>query len=430
MKKIVISTIGSFGDVHPYVAIALELKRRGHRPVIATSESYREKTDALGLELHPVPPDMPGYDQPEEVARMVAELVDTKKGSERVFERFINPHLRGMYDALLEATRDADLLVTHVLSLAGPPVVEKTGIKWVSTVLAPISMFSNYDPPVFPQMPWTYRVLKLHPAVSRAAMLVGRWKLDQLAAPLYRLRAELGLPRGGNPMLEGQHSPRMVLALFSSVIAPPQPDWPPQTRVTGFPFYDRRDRAGDDEEKLDPELLKFLDAGEPPVVFTLGSSAVYVAGDFYRESVEAARAVGVRALLLLGEQSNRPHDLPEGVAAFDYAPYGALLPRARAVVHQGGIGTTAQGLRAGVPAVVVPFSHDQFDNGSRVERIGVGRMLPRSKYNAASAARELRALLSEQSYTTRAAEVGRQVRSEDGAVAAADAIEEVLSTED
>jgi UDP:flavonoid glycosyltransferase YjiC (YdhE family) len=332
-----------------------------------------------------------------------------------------------MYDALAEVTRDADLLMTHVLSLAAPPLVEKTGIKWISSVLAPISFFSNYDPPVFPQMPWLYHVLKIHPSVSRALMRAARWKLDQLAAPLYQLRAELGLKRGGNPMLEGQHSPRMVLALFSSAIAPRQPDWPPQTRITGFPFYDRRDRAGDDPgAALDPALLKFLDAGEPPVVFTLGSSAVYVAGDFYRESVKAARAAGVRALLLVGEEQYRPEALPEGIAAFDYAPYGELLPRARAVVHQGGIGTTAQGLRAGIPAIVVPFSHDQFDNGSRVRRVGAGRMLPRSKYNAASAARELRALLSDESYTTRAAEVGRRIRAEDGASAAADAIEEVL----
>ncbi|MBV8860003.1 MAG: glycosyltransferase [Acidobacteria bacterium] len=425
MKKIVISTFGSFGDVHPYVAIALELKRRGHRPVIATSEIYREKTDALGLEIHPVPPDLPGYDRPEEVTRMIAELVDTKKGPERVFTQFINPHLRGMYDALLEATRDADLIVTHVLSLAGPPLVEKTGIKWVSSVLAPISMFSNYDPPVFPQMPWLYRVLKLHPSVSRAAMRVGRLKLDQMAAPVYKLRAELGLKRGGNPMLEGQHSPLRVLALFSSAIAKPQPDWPPQTRVTGFCFYDRRDRPGD-EERLDPALLKFLDAGEPPVVFTLGSSAIYIAEDFYRESLGAARASGARALLLTGEPWNRPADLPEWAAAFDYAPYGALLPRARAIVHQGGIGTTAQGLRAGIPSLIVPFSHDQFDNGSRVARVGAGRVLPRAKYGAASAAKELSALLSEASYTTRAAAIGEQIRSENGASAAADAIEEIL----
>lgn len=425
MSRIIISTFGSFGDVHPYVAIALELKRRGHRPVIATSGIYREKTDALGLELHAVPPDLPSYEEPEAVARMVADLTDPKKGPERVFTQFVNPHLRGMYDALAEATRGADLLVTHILSLAGPPLVEKTGIPWVSSVLAPISLFSNYDPPVFPVAPWVYHVLKLHPAVSRVLMRAARWKFDQMAAPLYRLRAELGLPRGGNPMLEGQHSPRRVLALFSSAIAARQPDWPPQTRVTGFPFYDRRDRAGD-EERLDPALLKFLAEGEPPVVFTLGSSAVYVAEDFYKESLEAARAAGVRALLLTGEAWNRPAELPAWAAAFDYAPYGELLPRARAVVHQCGIGTTAQGLRAGVPALCVPFNHDQFDNAARVARVGAGRVLPRSKYNGTSAAKELRALLAGESYTTRAAEVGRQIRSEDGASAAADEIEALL----
>jgi UDP:flavonoid glycosyltransferase YjiC (YdhE family) len=317
------------------------------------------------------------------------------------------------------------MLVTHVLSLAGPPLVEKTGVKWVSTVLAPISLFSNYEPPVFPNAPWVYHVLKLHPSVSRALMRVARWKLDQLAAPLYELRAKLGLKRGGNPMLEGQHSPALVLALFSKAIAEPQPDWPPHTRVTGFPFYDRRDLAGD-AEGLDPALVRFLEAGEPPVVFTLGSSAIWVAEDFYSESVKAARNLGLRALLLIGHERNRLDKLPEGVAAFDYAPYGELLPRARAVVHQGGIGTTAQGLRAGIPAVIVPFSHDQFDNAYRVARAGAGRTLPRAKYNAASAAKELRALLADESYTTRAAAIGRQIRSENGAAAAADALEELL----
>lgn len=429
MKKIVINTLGSFGDLHPYVAIALELKRRGHRPVLATSEIYREKTVALGLELYPVPPDLPGYDKPDEIAHMVARLMDPAQGPERVFTEFVNPHLPAMYEALAEATRGADLLVSHVLSLVAPPLVEKTGVRWVSSILAPISLFSNYEPPVFPNAPWVYHVLKLHPAVSRALMRVARWKLDQLAAPLYKLRADLGLKRGGNPMLEGQHSPRMVLALFSNVIAKRQPDWPANTRVTGFPFYDKRDRAGD-APGLEPALEEFLNKGEPPVVFTLGSSAIWAAEDFYTESVKAARELGVRALLLIGDERNRPKSLPEGAAAFDYAPYGELLPRARAVVHQGGIGTTAQGLRAGVPSLVVPFSHDQFDNGARVARTGAGRWLARSKYNAQSAARELRAMLTDESYTSRAAEVGRQVRSEDGAVNAADAIEEVLRTED
>src|ERR1043165_5755410 len=135
MKKIVISTFGSFGDLHPYVAIALELKRRGHRPVFVTSEIYREKLDALGLELRPSPPHLPDWEQPDEVRRLVGDLIDARKGSERVFNEFVNPHLRGMYEALAEAARDADLLLTHVLSLTGPPLVEKTGLPGVSTAL-------------------------------------------------------------------------------------------------------------------------------------------------------------------------------------------------------------------------------------------------------------------------------------------------------
>lgn len=426
-KRIVISTLGSFGDLHPYIAIALELKRRGHRPVIATSEIYREKTDALGLELHPIPPDLPGYDQPEEISRMVGELIDTKKGPERVFKQLILPHLRETYDALAEATRDADLLLTHMLSLAAPPLVEKTGIKWVSSVLAPISFFSVYDPPVIPQMPALRNILKLSPVLARGFMQLARLQLRSFGEPVYRFRAELGLGRGGNPILEGQHSPARVLALFSRALAEAQPDWPPNTRVTGFCFYDRRDREGD-APGVNPELLKFLDEGEPPIIFTLGSSAIWVAEDFYRESIEAAQMLKQRALLLIGEERNRPAEpLPEGVAAFDYAPYGDVLPRARCVVHQGGVGTTGQGLRAGVPTLVVPFSHDQFDNGARVARTGAGRTLPRAKYNAESAARELRAMIDDERYAVRAAEIGREVRSEDGARTACDLIEEELA---
>ena len=424
-KRIVISTFGSFGDVHPYIAVALELKRRGHRPVIATAEVYREKTDAAGLELHPVRPEMPGWDQPDEVARMVGDFMDSRKGTERIL-RWLTESAHESYEDLLPAARAADLFFTHPLPFVNAAVALKAGVTWVSSVLAPISFFSVYDPSVPPQIPALHKLLKLSPAVGRAVVRLADFRLRGVIEPIKRLRAEVGLPPGKNPILEGQHSPRMVLALFSSVIAKPQPDWPPNTRVTGFAFYDRRDRAGD-APGVEPELLKFLEAGEPPVVFTLGSSAHWVAEDFYRESIKAARALGVRALLLVGEERNRPaENLPDTIAAFDYAPYGEVLPRARAVVHQGGIGTTAQGLRAGIPALVVPFSHDQFDNGARVARTGAGRTLPRSRYNATTAARELRAMLDDESYTSRAAEVGRQVRAEDGAAAVADALEEVL----
>jgi rhamnosyltransferase subunit B len=431
--RIILSTFGSFGDVHPYIAIALELKARGHHPVIATTEIYREKTVALGLEFHPVRPVVPSYDEPDKIVPVLEKLMDARTGTEEVINTFVIPHLRDTYEDLRAVVQGADLFVTHPLSIPGPLIVEQTGISWVSSVLAPISFFSVYDPSVPPQLPAMYHLLKLHPVVGRILIGLARRKLGSLANAVARLRAEVGLPpSSAHPLFEGQHSPTLVLALFSSVLAAPQPDWPPQTRLTGFPFYDRRDRAGDRDEDvtadgLSPDLTNFLDAGEPPVVFTLGSSAIWVARDFYRESIAAALSLGQRALLLIGHERNRlAEGLPAGVAAFEYAPYGELLPRARAVVHQGGVGTTGQTLRSGRPALVVPFSHDQFDNGARVSRLGCGRMLARGRYNAASATKELRAILSDESYKTKAAEVGRRVRAEQGAVAACDAIEEVL----
>lgn len=430
MPKIVLNTFGSFGDVHPYVAVALELKARGQRPVIATSEIYREKMAALGLEFHPVRPVVPSYDEPDKTSQLLEKVMDARRGLDEVINTFLLPHLRDIYDDLSAAVGDADLLVTHPLSVPAPLVVEKTGIAWVSSVLAPGSMLSIYDPPVPPQFPAVHKLMTLHLVFSRAVMRLGRWKLAALLRAINKVRADVGLPpTSAHPIFEGQHSPTLVLALFSRVFADPQPDWPPHTRITGFPFYDRRDRPDDRDagDGLSPDLVKFLDAGEPPIVFTLGSSAIWVAKDFYRESVAAARALGQRALLLIGHERNRQAEpLPEGVAAFEYAPYGELLPRARAVVHQGGVGTTGQGLRSGRPALVVPFSHDQFDNGARVARLGCGRMLPRAQYNASSATRELRAILSVESYKTNAAEIGRRVQAERGAVAACDALEEVL----
>jgi UDP:flavonoid glycosyltransferase YjiC (YdhE family) len=426
MKKIVISTFGSFGDLHPYIAIALELKRRGHRPVIATTELYREKVEPLGLELHRVRPDMPSYDEPDKMSAMVESVVNERTGPETLLKTLILPYQREMYEDLRAAVEDADLLLTHPLPFVGPIVAQVTGIPWVSSVLAPGSFLSNYDPPVPPQFPPLHKLTARSPALSRAVMWLARKKLDPLFEPVYSLRAELRLPRGGNPLLEGQHSPALVLALYSRVLGGPQPDWPRNVLITGFCFYDRRDRAGD-PRGLPYGLEEFLEAGEPPVVFTLGSSAFWVAKDFYRDSVRAARELDVRALLLIGDERNRPAEaLPRGMAAFEYAPFGEMLARARCVVHPGGVGTTGQTLRAGRPALIVPHAFDQYDNAARVARFGAGRVLPRPKYNAATAVRELRALLGVESYTTRAAEAGRRVRAEDGVATAADALEEVL----
>jgi len=427
-KRIILSTFGSFGDIHPYVAIALELKARGHQPVIATSEIYREKMETAGLEFHPVRPDMPSIDQLDEVAKVVEDVMDPKRGPEAVGDMII-PYLREIYTDLDAATDGADLLLTHPLPFAGTIVAQKKQLPWISSVLAPASFLSVYDPIVPPQWPWLYHLMRLSPWVGRGVLGLAKIKLEKMTQPVYDLRLELGLPRGEQPLFKGQHSPTKVLALFSKVMAEPQPDWPPNTVVTGFPFYDRRDYFGETEAARG--LLEFLDAGPPPIVFTLGSSAIWVARNFYLDSIAAAKALGRRALLLIGIARNLPAEpLPEGIAAFEYAPFSQVLPRASAIVHQGGVGTTGQGLRSGKPVLVVPHAHDQFDNGNRVARLGCGRVLPRPRYNAETATRELRMLFDDPSYGEAAMKVSEIVRTERGAVVAVDEIESVLNGTD
>ena len=235
-------------------------------------------------------------------------------------------------------------------------------------------------------------------------------------------RAELGLADTGNPMFEGQHSPTLVLALFSKIFAQPQPDWPKQTEITGFCFYD-----GNRDTQISPELIDFLDKGAPPIIFTLGSSAVWVARDFFQESIEAARSLGRRAVLLIGDERNLPRSLPEGIIAVDYVPYQSILPRACAVVHHGGVGTTSQGLLAGVPTLIVPFAFDQSDNAEHAYKMGTSRTLYRNNYRAPKVADELHALLTQRAYSIRALDVSRQLQQEDGPGRASDLIEHVLS---
>jgi UDP:flavonoid glycosyltransferase YjiC (YdhE family) len=290
-------------------------------------------------------------------------------------------------------------------------------------MLAPFGFLSPHDPPIIPAAPWFLRPLRrFGPAVYGPVFRVARMVSRGWAEPYHRLRGELGLPRGADPLFEGQHAPDLVLALFSRDFATAQRDWPAQSVITGFPFYDRDGEAG-----LAPELARFLDAGPPPIVFTLGTSAVLDAGRFYDESAEAARRLGRRAVLLVGKETgNRPAGLSNEIAAFDYAPYSEVLPRAAAIVHQGGVGTTAQALRSGRPMLVVPFAHDQPDNADRAARLGVARVIPRARYTATRAARELSRLLGDPAYEARAVEVGGKIRAEDGVGTACDALESLL----
>ena len=418
MSRIVLSCWGSYGDLFPYLGLAVELRARGHVPVIATCPAYRELVQGEGFEFQPVRPDV----DPQNLD-VLERAMDPAKGSEVVIRELIAPFVRDAYADLLEATRGADLVLSHPATMATPIVATERRLPWLSTALAPLSFFSIHDFPAMPRFTPLNAITRRSPFAARAFFALARRITRPWTAPVRAFRAERGLPDAGEPLYEGQFSPMGTLALFSRVLAQPQPDWPPRAVITGFPFFNRA-------IPMPPGLAEFLDRGDPPIVFTLGSAASGAPGAFYDESVKAAALLARRAVFLVSKYAPAlsQSQLPAGMMVVELAPHDALFPRAAATVHHGGIGTTGQALRSGRPMLVVPHAHDQPDNAARAARLGVARVLDAQKYTAGRAAAHLRALLDDPSYRTRADEVGRTVRAEDGAKAACDVIERMLAS--
>jgi rhamnosyltransferase subunit B len=413
MARILLTSWGSFGDVYPYLGLAFALKDRGHHPVLATAEFYRPLIESLGFEFHPMGPMIDPGDQ-----ATIGRVLDPVRGADALIKELLLPSLGADYAALDRAAQHADLMVTHPITFAAPIVAQVRRLPWISTVLAPMSFFSATDVPVLAPAPYLAGLDRFGSWYGRVVGRFARASTRRWMKPVFDLRRQLGLPAGEHPLFEGQFSPTLTVALFSRVLASPQPDWPPNVVITGSIFYNG-------PELLQPELEAFLNAGPPPVVFTLGSSAVATAGRFYEESLDAVRRLRVRAVLLTGGfERNVPRDAASGdTFVVDRAPHQPLFPRAAAVVHPGGAGTLAQALRAGRPMLVVPHAHDQPDNAARVTRLGVARTIRQHSYRGARVARELERMLGDTRLHARAGEVGAIVRSEGGAVAAAAAVD-------
>ncbi|NER79536.1 MAG: glycosyltransferase family 1 protein [Leptolyngbya sp. SIO1D8] len=415
MSRIVLTTWGSLGDLHPMIALSLSLRDRGHDVVLATTEGYRTKVESLGLEFHAIRPDLP------EDPQIVEQLIDPKEGPETLLKGIILANVRRTYDDLMAIAQDADFMVAHEIVYAAPIVAEVLNLGWASCALAPAAFFSVYEPIVTSLYPALAKLHHLGPGINRWVVEFAKFVTRSWGGPLNELRKELGVFPIQNPIVgNDKYSPYLVLALFSSVLGTPQPDWPFNCVPTGFTFYE-----GEQEQHLNPELKAFLSAGDPPLVFTLGSAMVNAAGDFYAESVQAAIKLNRRVVLLLGKNPP-PQNLPASIFTCDYVPYSELFPHACAIIHQGGVGTTAQALRAGRPTLIVPYSHDQPDNAARVQRLGLSRTIERKQYSAAKAAKELNKLIETPSYATKAAKIGRIVQAENGVDVACDAIEKQL----
>jgi rhamnosyltransferase subunit B len=368
---VLILTIGSAGDVHPFVGIGTALAARGHRVRIITSPYFGKPVLDAGLELIPLG-DASEFDE----ALKNPEIWHHRRGVRAIFDIVLGG-LRRTYDAIANNLSPATVVVSSSLGFGARVAQDKLGFKMATVHLSPSQFRSAIAPPRLPGL-WMPAWLPL--SVRRSIWAGGdKYVLDPMLAPrINALRAEVGLGPVSGILDQWWNSPDRVIGLFPDWFAPPQTDWPKQAVVTGFPRHDESATR-----LVDPALEEFLAAGEPPVVFTPGSAMAHGTA-FLKTSVEICRRLNRRGLLLTQYTDHLPAALPPAVRTFSYAPFSRLFPRCAAVVHHGGIGTTAQALAAGIPQLVTPFAHDQFDNGTRVTTLGTGRMIPANRYRPRS----------------------------------------------
>lgn len=419
MARIIISSFGSSGDLNPYLALGLGLRQRGHEVSFAVEESFRPPIERAGFPVHRLTGD--AYTMLAPYANRMYGGMTPFAAISVILRRYILPTLRPKVDELRAVCADTDLLILSPTHFAGAIAAELARVPSITIALTPT--FRSRDIVPSPQ-PFDLPAPVQHLA-NDAAWALGNASLCRLVdRPINAVRAEYSLPPRRDLMSTGSLSRTYSAVATSPAFLAPPPDWPPYLHMTGFLFWD-----GAEDWREPPELADFFDGAKPVVAVSSGSMAPAVAATFARffaTSVAAVRRAGARALVIGAASGILPDPLPSDVLALDYAPFSRIYPRCAALVHHGGIGTTAQGLRVGVPALIVPWGADQFFNACQLARIGAGRWMYRQRFTPARAAHALDALLHDKRYHERAATISQQIAGEDGVGTLCDAIGGVL----
>ncbi len=358
---IILATMGTDGDVFPYLGLGSALLERGHRVTLAAPETYQHRAIDLGLEFESLV-------SAADVQRMLSnpDLWDPFR-SGPMMAKWGNPMVPHQYELIARlASEPESIIVANPGVVAARLVQETLRCPMASLLLQPGVLPSCTAPPAMPggmSIPtwFPYPLRKLYwRVVDFAGYLL-------VARSLNQFRATLGL----SPIrrfFRWWLSPELVIGMFPEWYAAPQPDWPPQLRIGGFGRFDGV------RHELPDDIRQFCEADTPPIVFTLGTGMMH-AREFFREAVAACESIGERGLLLTKYPDVIPDDLPTTIRHYPFAPFRELLPRCKAIVHHGGIGTTAAALEAGCPQLVIPLAWDQPDNGARIKKLGVGTVL-------------------------------------------------------
>ncbi len=400
MLDFLLPTIGSAGDVHPMVALGLALQARGHRATILTNPYFQDLIEGRGLGFVPV-----GTLEEAEATIADPNLWHPRKGFEVVARRAIVPSIEPVYSYIERHATSRTVVAASGIAFGARLAHERLGVPLATIHLQPSIIRSLVDQ----GMAGNVRISAEQPMwFKRAFFRLADWLMidRMLKRPINEFRRRLRLTPIERVMHRWMHSPQLVIGFFPDWFAAPQSDWPPHTHLVGFPLWDSGTGAA-----VPAAANEFLAAGEAPVVFTPGSAGATM-HEYFEESVAAARILGRRAMLVTNFLEQVPPDLPSHVRAFGYLPFSEVLPRTALLVYHGGIGTLAQTIKAGIPHLVVPHGHDQFDNGFRIEQLGLGRSIPRTAYRARPVAAALKELLDDPALSRRCGDAARRIDGE------------------
>jgi rhamnosyltransferase subunit B len=414
--NVLITPVGSAGDNYPFIGLGVEFARRGHRVTVLTNDHFAPLVRGRGLGFVSIGTD-------EEYRSVITDPViwHPRRGFKRIMDLVAEQNQRLMKE--VRSRIDADtLIVGHTLDFASRTLADKDPDLRVVTV---------HLSPSIPRTVHTLPTLtgKTNLSFLPRFMKKGLWKIadfyliNPAAGPvLDRLRADVGLPPVRRIFDTAIHSPLLTIGMWPDWFAAAQPDYPPFFKLTGFPLYD-----GADDQPIPPEVAEFCSAGEPPLVFTPGSANLH-GHRFFSVAAQAAQRLGRRALLLTRYPEQIPRDLPPGVRHFPFAPFTRLLPGCAALIHHGGIGTTAAGLAAGIPQLIMPLSHDQPDNAARVRALGAGDRVMPGQFRPRRVAKALSRLLESPGVKASCAEAVRRCAAHDAIAQTVTLIEAAATT--
>lgn len=359
---IMISAIGSAGDINPLILIGSKLKQAGHRVDFLASPYFEEKIKRQNLNLLPL-----GTAEDYHEAISEPDAWKVEKAFPIVW-KYVMKASEINYELIRKNKSENTLLIGTTMAIGARLAQEALNVPMASVHLSPALMLSAYGTPqstTNPMPDWL-------PAPIKSLWLRGfeKYMLDPVCMPpLNAYRSKLGLPPVSNVISKWIHSPDLAICAFPEWFAKVQRDWPQNSVNTHFPLF----KSAYDAPLL-PELEEFLAAGEPPIAFTAGTAMAF-ARPLMETGLKVAEKLGKRCLLVCDFKSEIPQNLPDWAFHVRYANFQTLFKRLALAVHHGGIGTSAMALYCGCPQIISPFAHDQFDNAVRLQGLGVGRMV-------------------------------------------------------